>query len=126
MYVIVGGGTAGSVVAARLAENPAISVCLIEARLPSWLSVLAGLVIGAALGLVNGLLIQLFRLPSIIATLSIFRRLTFAVSSGTEIAGPDRLVREVCGRLSAWHPYERLDAGAARHAIWLPCPFHRI
>ena len=30
-YVIIGGGTAGSVVAARLAENAAITVCLIEA-----------------------------------------------------------------------------------------------
>ncbi len=30
-YVIVGGGTAGSVVAARLAEQPDTSVCLIEA-----------------------------------------------------------------------------------------------
>ena len=30
-YVIVGGGTAGSIVAARLAENPGITVCLIEA-----------------------------------------------------------------------------------------------
>ncbi len=30
-YVVVGGGTAGSVVAARLAEQPDISVCLIEA-----------------------------------------------------------------------------------------------
>ncbi len=30
-YIVVGGGTAGAVVAARLAENPAITVCLIEA-----------------------------------------------------------------------------------------------
>jgi choline dehydrogenase-like flavoprotein len=27
-YVVVGGGTAGSVVAARLSENPDVSVCL--------------------------------------------------------------------------------------------------
>jgi choline oxidase len=30
-YIVAGGGTAGSVVAARLAENPASTVCLIEA-----------------------------------------------------------------------------------------------
>ncbi len=30
-YVIVGGGTAGCVLAARLTENPAIRVCLLEA-----------------------------------------------------------------------------------------------
>lgn len=50
-YVVVGGGTAGAVVAARLSQDPAVSVCLIEAGpsdvgnddvllLRNWLSVL--------------------------------------------------------------------------------------
>ena len=30
-YIVVGGGTAGLVVAARLTENPDVSVCVIEA-----------------------------------------------------------------------------------------------
>src|SRR5205809_4000529 len=42
---------------------------LMHAGVPSWLGALAVLVIGMVLGLVNGLLIQLFRLPSIVATL---------------------------------------------------------
>jgi len=29
-YVVVGGGTAGAIVARRLAENPLFNVCLIE------------------------------------------------------------------------------------------------
>lgn len=30
-YIVIGGGTAGLVVAARLSENPDVSVCVIEA-----------------------------------------------------------------------------------------------
>ena len=52
-YVVVGGGTAGAVVAARLSEAPSRQVCLIEAgpsdlaydevlKLRRWLEVLGG------------------------------------------------------------------------------------
>lgn len=61
---------------------------LIHAGMPSWFGALTGLVIGAALGLTNGLLIQLFRLPSIIATLatlSIYRGLVYALSNGNQV-----------------------------------------
>ena len=63
---------------------------LMHNGVPSWLGAIVGLVIGAALGLVNGLLIQLFRLPSIVATLatmSIFRGLIFALSNGLQVIG---------------------------------------
>jgi ribose transport system permease protein len=61
---------------------------LMHAAVPSWIGVIVGLLIGAALGLVNGLLIQLFRLPSIVATLatlSIYRGLIFALSNGNQV-----------------------------------------
>ena len=61
---------------------------LIHMGMPSWFGAISGLVIGALLGLTNGLLIQLFRLPSIIATLatlSIYRGLVYALSNGLQV-----------------------------------------
>jgi ribose transport system permease protein len=78
---------------------------LVRTGMSSWLGALIGIVIGAMLGLVNGLLIQLFRLPSIVATLatmSIFRGLTFALSNGTQVIGPalsDPFARVIGGHL---------------------------
>lgn len=63
---------------------------LMHAGMNSWLGACIGLLIGASLGLVNGLLIQLFRLPSIIstlATLSIYRGLVYALSNGNQVIG---------------------------------------
>lgn len=61
---------------------------LMHDGVPSWLGVIVGILLGTALGLVNGLLIQVFRLPSIVATLatmSIFRGLIFGLSKGLQV-----------------------------------------
>lgn len=61
---------------------------LMHDGVPSWLGVIVGILLGTALGLVNGLPIHLFRLPSIVATLatmSIFRGLIFGLSKGLQV-----------------------------------------
>ena len=61
---------------------------ILQSGKPSWLGVIAGIVIGTALGLTNGLIIQFFRLPSIVATLatmSIYRGLVYALSNGLQV-----------------------------------------
>lgn len=55
---------------------------------PWWTGIPLSIAVGAALGLVNGLLITLFRLPAIIVTLgtlSLYRGLTFIVSNAKQI-----------------------------------------
>jgi ribose transport system permease protein len=82
---------------------------LMHAGVSSWFGVLAGLALGAVLGLTNGLLIQLLRLPSIVATLatlSIYRGLIYALSNGKQVIG-----------LSLSDPYANLIGG---HLLGIP------
>jgi len=55
---------------------------------PWWVGIPLSVAVGALLGLVNGLLVQLFRLPAIIVTLgtlSLYRGLTFIISNAKQI-----------------------------------------
>ncbi|MGY1824101.1 ABC transporter permease [Geodermatophilus sp. SYSU D00079] len=63
----------------------------VQSGVDSWLSALLAIVVGGLLGLFNALLIQYFKLPSIVATLAtlaMFRGLTLALSDGTQVLGP--------------------------------------
>lgn len=78
-------------VGSNYALTSVVAAILIHNGWNSWLSALVGIAVGATLGLANGLIVQLFRLPSIVATLatlSIFRGLAYAISNGTQILGP--------------------------------------
>jgi ribose transport system permease protein len=55
-----------------------------------WVAVLAGIVLGALLGLVNAAIVQVFKIPAIVATLatlSMFRGLSLALSEGQQVVG---------------------------------------
>ena len=55
---------------------------------PWWTGIPLSIIVGAAVGLANGVLIQLFRLPAIIVTLgtlSLYRGLTFIISNAKQI-----------------------------------------
>lgn len=57
-------------------------------NVPWWTGIPLSIAVGAALGLINGLLIQLFRLPAIIVTLgtlSLYRGMTFIISDAKQI-----------------------------------------
>jgi rhamnose transport system permease protein len=69
------------------------AVCVAEiwqAGVDVWLAAVAGLCIGVALGLVNGLLVGLLNLPSLavtLGTLAAFRGLAYVILGGSSISG---------------------------------------
>ncbi|MCL5046306.1 MAG: ABC transporter permease [Actinobacteria bacterium] len=83
-------GFSGIVVGMIFIKNPTF---------PIWLAALIGVLIGAGLGAVNGLLVTWLRLPAIIATLgtlSVYRGLLFIISGGRQIDPnyiPEELIR---------------------------------
>lgn len=63
---------------------------LMKAGLNPWLSALLALGLGLGLGGVNAVVVQYFKIPSLIATLatlSMFRGLVFALSNGQQVTG---------------------------------------
>jgi ribose transport system permease protein len=55
-----------------------------------WIAVVAGVVLGALLGLANATIVQVFKIPAIVATLatlSMFRGLSLALSEGQQVVG---------------------------------------
>lgn len=85
---------------------------------------LIAIVSGAALGLVNGLMVTLFRLPSIIvtlATLSLYRGLVFVISDGRQIdpeSIPEALIAMAQGSPLFGVPWIVLIAFAVALATW--------
>jgi ribose transport system permease protein len=66
------------------------SAMLMRDGLDPWLAALAGVVLGAVLGLVNAAVVQLIKIPAIVATLatlSMFRGLSLALSEGQQVVG---------------------------------------
>ncbi len=75
-----------------------MTAAIVSQDYPVVIAILAALAVGAACGLVNGVLIQILALPSIVvtlATLQVFRGLTIAISDGRQRSGPD---------LDTWFP----------------------
>ena len=69
-----------------------VAVLLKDQNLPVAEAWALGIGLGLALGMVNGVVITIFRVPSIVATLgtlSIYRGLTYLVANGREITNSD-------------------------------------
>src|SRR5689334_7806003 len=67
-----------------------ISALLMKHGMNPWLAGLIGILLGAACGLLNAVLVQVITIPAIVATLatlSMFRGLALALSNGEQVSG---------------------------------------
>ena len=101
-FVIISGGidlSVGSVVAFA---GLIMAILMKEWELPVWPTILIGLLAGCVMGLVNGLLVALIRLPPFIATLgmmSIARGASFTISGGSPVYSLPESFLAISGRV---------------------------
>ena len=104
-----------------------VSAQLLAAGLPLWLVLAVGLVIGAALGLGNGLLIILLRLPSFVATLATLSMILggeLLITHGETVTIHSAVFsRLVIGNIGGHLPIAALIALAVFALVWII--FHR-
>jgi ribose transport system permease protein len=101
-FVILSGGIDLSVGSLVAFTGLIMALLMKELSAPVWLTILAGLLCGSLLGLVNGLLVARLRLPPFIATLgmmSIARGASFTISGGSPVYSLPDAFLAVSGRL---------------------------
>jgi ribose/xylose/arabinose/galactoside ABC-type transport system permease subunit len=100
---------------------------LLEAGLPLWLVIVIGLVTGCALGLLNGLLIILLRLPSFIATLATLSMILggeLLITQGETVTIHNAVFsRIVIGTIGGYLPFAAITTALVFGFVWVV--FHR-
>ncbi|WP_020673316.1 ABC transporter permease [Amycolatopsis nigrescens] len=77
-------------VGANFALSLIAAALLMRSGLNPWLAVVAGVALGALMGLVNALIVQVVAIPAIVATLAtmqVFRGLALALADGQQVTG---------------------------------------
>lgn len=101
---------------------------LLAAGWPLWLVLIVGMLVGCALGLLNGLLIILLRLPSFIATLSTLSMILggeLLITQGETVTIHNAVFsRIVIGTLGGILPFAAIIAAVVFGFVWVV--FHRI
>lgn len=69
-FVILSGGIDLSVGSVMSLATMVVAMLVAMAHVPAWLAIVAGLAAGASVGLLNGVLIQIFELPPFLVTLA--------------------------------------------------------
>jgi ribose transport system permease protein len=100
-----------------------VAAKLLEQGVPLWLVIVIGLIVGCGLGLLNGLLIILLRLPSFIATLSTLSMILggeLLITQGETVTIHDSVFsRIVIGNIGGIVPSAAVIAAVVFGFVWL-------